>query len=337
MDIRNRRALHASAREAVAADPGQPKQVVLIYAGTSCLLSLLSSILSYYLDGQIADTGGLRNMGLRSILSTIQTVLPIVQTLVMLGLELGYHRAALMIARGQESGPRTLLAGFRRFGPMIRALFIQGMIYFAIGTIGTQLASYLFLMLPVSDSFYSQLMPLLESDAALDQAALTQQLLALDETALVSLAYSLIPFMLICLAVFALMAIPTFYRYRMVSFCLADGEGCGALAAMRASRTMLRRNRFALFRLDLSLWWYYLLQGFVTVLCYGGIILSMLGIELPLPAIVDLFLFPVLSLLAQFVIHYFVLNRVQTTYAMAYEALRSEPDQPRKENLPFAI
>lgn len=331
MDIRNRRAIHASAREAVAAAPGRPDLAVLLYAGTACLLALVSAFLSYYLDNQIAETGGLSNMGLRSILSTIQTILPVAQAVVMLGLELGYHRSVLNMARGQESGPRTVLEGFRRFGPILRAQIIQGLFYGMLGMVTMYLSTYLFLMLPMSADFYAIMEPFLSSASVLDQT------LVIDEATTIAAMSAMEGLIWIWLAMFALVAIPLYYRFRMVSFCLADGNGCGALMALRTSRILMHRNRFALFRLDLSLWWYYLLQVLVSAICYGNILLALVGIDLPLPDVLELFLFPVLSLMVQLVVHYFVLNRVYTTYALAYESLKQGPDEPRKDPLPFSV
>ena len=115
----------------------------------------------------------------------------------------------------------------------------------------------------------------------------------------------------------------------MVGLCIADEPRVGALAAMRQSRDMLRRNRFALFKLDLSMWWYYLLQLLVTVICYGNVLLPMVGVTLPFNDTVAYFLFLVLSLIAQMAVAYFAMNRVNVTYAMAYESLRPKPQESK--------
>ena len=83
MDIRNRKELHAAAVASLAAAPGQPRQAAALYAAIGSVLALLSAVISFILNNQIAQTGGLSNMGLRSMLSTAQSVLPVVQMVVM--------------------------------------------------------------------------------------------------------------------------------------------------------------------------------------------------------------------------------------------------------------
>lgn len=319
MDIRNRRAIHQAAGQALADAPGDPKRVALVYAGASCLLALAVTLISDVLSNQIANTGGLSNLGLRSMLSTGQTILPLVQMLILLCWDMGYTICSLRMARRQEASPRTLLEGFRLFGPVIRAVLIQALIFFAIGFAAMYLSSFLFMILPVSAKFYELVTPLLTSSAALDSGAL------LDEATISALSTAMIPMAFIFLAVFCAAAIPVAYQYRMVSYCLADSSRPGALAALRESRAMMRRNRFALFRLDLDFWWFYLLQVLISVLCYFDVLLPMAGITFPWSDTVSYFLFYGLSLAAQLALFYFALNRVHVAYATAYETLRPKP------------
>ena len=43
MDIRDRRQIHQTASQALRTAPGDPQKVVLVYAGISCLLTLVSA------------------------------------------------------------------------------------------------------------------------------------------------------------------------------------------------------------------------------------------------------------------------------------------------------
>ena len=85
---------------------------------------------------------------------------------------------------------------------------------------------------------------------------------------------------------------------------------------------MMRGNRFALLKLDVSLWWYYLATGAATVICYGDMLLPMLGIELPVSERFAYFAFYVLYLMATFAILVFLRNRVEVAYALAYDAVK---------------
>ncbi len=319
MDLSDGRALRHAAAEALSAAPRDPRWVVLAYSGGTCLLSLLMAVISFVLSNQISNTGGLHNMGLRSVLSTGQTILPLVQMLVLLCWDMGYAVCALRMARRQETVPKDLLEGFPRFGPMLRAAILRGLIYFALGFATMYLSSILFMMLPVSQAFYEQMEQLFTG------GALPASQLMLDDATVSALMQAMTPMLVIFLALFCACAIPIAYQYRMVTFCLADNPRLGALAAMRESRTMMRRKRFQLFRLDLGFWWFYLLQGLAVAVCYGDVLLPMAGVSLPWSSSVSYFLFYGLSLILQLALCYFALNRVHVTYAGAYDALRPKP------------
>lgn len=319
MDIRNRRAILDTASQKLAAAPGRPKQVVLIYAAIGCLLSLLSALISFILSNRIAETGGLSNMSLRSMLSTAQTILPVVQIVVMSCLGLGYHAAALNIARGQRSEPATLLEGFRRVGPLLRTLMLQYLIYFAIGFGAMYVSIYIFLMLPLSGGFYEIMMPVINSTSIMESG------LVMDDATLIAASNELLPVLWIFLVVFLAAFLPIYYQHRMVMFSLVDEPRLGAFRTLRSSSRMMRRNCFALLKLDLSFWWFYLLQILISIICYGDVLLPLLGISLPWSGTVSYFVFYAISLALQFVLFYFFMNRIHVTYAVAYEALRPKP------------
>lgn len=322
MNIRSRRALRQHAADSLAHASGNPVKIVLIFGGIICSLALAATVISYLLSLQISETGGLSSMGLRSILATVKYVLPIVQMIAALCLELGYSKATLDISRGRPARTETLLEGFRRFGPLIRALILQVLIITVICIATMYLSSYIFMFLPVSGPFYEAVEPLLSSMTALDTE------LALDDATLYALSETMIPMLWIFAAVFSIAAVPMLYSFRMVNYCLVDGDRIGAIAAMGMSRNMMRRNRFALFRLDLGFWWYYLLQALVTVVAYGDVLLAMLDIALPWSDTVSYFLFYGLSLALQMGVYWLFMNRVQVTYAAAYDALKPQSQPP---------
>ena len=93
MPIRDRQSLFRTADDTLHRDGAGLQQLLLIYLAIITTLSLVASALTVVLSGRIENTGGLSNFGLRSVLSTAQTVLPLVQSAVMVGLQLGYTRA----------------------------------------------------------------------------------------------------------------------------------------------------------------------------------------------------------------------------------------------------
>ena len=77
MTIPSFKILKTNASERVAAAQNSNK-IVLIYATIVTVLALLVTVIDYTLKLQIAQTGGLRNMGLRSVLSSIQSFFPMI-------------------------------------------------------------------------------------------------------------------------------------------------------------------------------------------------------------------------------------------------------------------
>ena len=328
MNIRDRSAIHQTAEHSLANAKGDPKKILLIYLAIITGLSLAVAGVSILLSNRIADTGGLGNMGLRSVLSTAKSVLPLVQSVILLGLEMGYYTMALNITRGEQISNDTLFGGFRCFFPLLRAQILLSFLYLGLGLLAVYPGAYIFLMLPISEGFYEVLTPIMESASQLTGTV------TIDEASMIAVSEAMEPALWIMGGLFLLLFIPTSYRYRMVTFRLIDQSRPGALRAMRESRAMMHRNRFALFRLDLSLWWFYALQGLTVALCYSDMLLPMFGITLPWSESVSYFVFLCLSLLVQFVVYYLFMNRVSVTYAAAYGALlpKEQPKEPTPVN-----
>ena len=317
MNIRSRSAIHEEARRALAQAP-DTKKTVLIYTAVCCGLSFLTTLLTVFLGDRINGTGGLSNIGLRSILSTGQSVLPLIQFIVTSCLGLGYHITMLTVTRGYEASPRILLQGFRHFGPLLRSILLQGFVYVGVALAATYGSSFLFLMTPLASGFMEVMEPLVSSMTVMDTGII------LDDATLLAATEAMLPMFWILIPVFLLLFVPVHYGFRMVNFCLAEDPRRGALFALAKSRRLMRRNRVALFRLDLSLWWYYVGSALVVLLCYGDTLLPMLGIDLPWDPTVSFYVFYLLSIAVQIALNYFAMNRVYAVYAVAYDALQDQ-------------
>ena len=319
MNIRNLRQLHETARQRL--DQAQYKnQIILIYAGISIGLSALVTVVTYFLGEQISQTGGLSNMGLRSVLSTVKAVLPLLQNLVLLCLELGFLNAMLRMSRGLYTSPQSLRAGLPRFWAAIRVTLLLSFRYLLIGICSFYLAVMIFTMTPLSRETISILEPLVSQMTVMDTE------LVLEAPVMAQLVNSMTPAFVIWGLLLLVTLVPVFYRYRLANYVLMYKPAYGALMALGESKVLTRKNCFALFKVDLSLWWYYLLVGLSTVLCYGDTICALVGVALPWSDTVSYFLFYGLFLAAQGALYYFFGNRVGITYALAYEALK-----PREE------
>lgn len=320
MDIRDTRQLKSFAAQRLENAQAAGK-IVLIFSGLVLGSSALVSLVNYLLSLQISKSGGLGNLGTRSILSTVQTMLPMVQSLLVKCLELGYLAAMLRVARGQYVSERTLKLGFDRFWPLLRLIIIEGLIYAAIGIGSVYLSVMIYLVTPLSRPVTELLMPLMQDSSILSSG------LVLDEATYAQLTAAMAPIFAICALVFCAVAAPVMYQYRMAQYVLIDRPGLGAMAALRESRKMMRRNRLKLLRLDLSLWWFYAALLVTDLVCYGDRILPMLGLSLPMSEDAGYYLFYGLYLVLLFAVYYFLRNRAEVTYALAYDSLKPQEKQ----------
>lgn len=301
----------------------EPQKIVLIYTGILLGVSAFSTVAQYLLGSGISQTGGLRNLGLRSMLSTVSNILPIAQYVILLCLGLGFAAAALRIARGQFASPKTLKAGFERFWPLAKCTLLQSLILLAVGFGSFYLAMAIYMFSPFSEGFFTIITPLLA-----DESILSTGIPVLDEATSLALMDQMWPMFIIFGILFLALAIPVTYRYRLVNYLIIDRPGIGAFAALRTSNSLMKGNKRRFFRLDLSFWWYYVLLSLASVVCYGDLVLAMLGISLPMSSTVSYFLFYALFLAADFGIYWFNLNRVEVTYALAYDALIPKQSNP---------
>ena len=301
-----------------------PKRMVLFHTGIILLISLVMTLLDYLLENAIGNTGGLSGMGTRSILSTIRSVLLIAQGVALPFWQIGYTFYALQVAQGKDTEYRTFCEGFRRFGPVLRLTIFTGIIYLAIALFCTYVSSFLFLMSPWGSALMEPLYEL-STGENMDAEALEQLVNIMS-------AEAMLPILLIFIPCYLLLCAPFFYRYRMAAFWLLDHPQGGALAAMHNSRKMMQGNRITLFRLDLQFWWFYLLDGIITLICYGDLLLEKLGISLPFSENLSYFLFFGIYLVCQLGLYYWRRNEVSVTYGHVYLSLLEQQPQETPKN-----
>ncbi len=313
MDIRNRQALIQHSAASLNASAYCPKKLALIHTGAAVVLSVLLTAINYFLSHQISSTGGLTGISLRSVLSTAQTMLGFLSVVLMPFWELGFVFAAMQISRRKEVNFSCLFQGFRRFGPVLRFSILQGLLYLAIIFLCANISSAIFLMTP-----FAQPMAELFEQMATETITQTQLTTVLSD--------AMLPFYGIFGILFAVLAIPVFYRFRLAKYLIVDDPKIGAFAALSRSHLQMRRNRLALFRLDLHFWWFYGLQLLCSALAYTDILASMLGISLPISETAAGFLCYGLSCIGQLLLAWFFVSPVAVTYATAYDVLNKTQD-----------
>lgn len=308
MDIQNRKALRMQAAQVLG--NGGYRKWILIHSGITLGVGLALTLIDYLLERQIGTTGGLGGVGLRAVLSTAQSVLQLVQVVALPFWQMGWIATVLRLARGQAAGADSLLAGFRRLGPVLRLTLLQGILYFVILLGSGYAGTMVFMMTP----FAGPVMELLTQDFSANPEAIYEAMGGVMNDAM-------LPMLLICLGVFLLVATPVFYRVRLADMCLMDSEDSRALAAIGKSVALTKGNAWKLFRLDLSFWWFYALDWLVTGAIYADVLLKAFGILPDLPAEVGYFGAYVLYAVCQLGLYSWRKTLVDATYVKAYDAL----------------
>lgn len=290
-----------------------PKKVVLVYAGIVALSSLVVTVVQDLLDSQISQTGGIQNIGTRSMLTTADTVLTIAQLLLVMCLTLGYTGSMLRIARGQYASPNSLKAGGERIWVLLRTRLLQMLIMTAAAFALCFLVINVCLLTPLSNRVIAVM------------GTVSAEVLLSDDLALISLYSAMLPIILIYLMVLVPLLWYFSCTYRMVDYLLIDRPQLGAFGVLRESRRMMQGNMKMMFRVDLSFWWYYLLQALVSVLIYLNMVLAPFAIGLP-PEVLY-WGTVVLYLAADFALRYFFSNKIAVTYALFYDSLCPKQEQ----------
>ena len=301
------RQLKSLAAERVAASRYNANKLALLFTGAQVAMSFLITLVNFLLSRQIEGTGGLGGLGTRTILTAAQMLLLVFGTLVTPFWNLGYTRAALNTVRRGDAEPRTLLEGFRLFLPALRLFFLQAALISVAFFVAVQAGTILYMLTPISEAA----MQLIESLLAGGEAALTAPG-AIDQ--LISVFWPM--YLLIGVALLVTM-LPLLYRLRLVEFSLVDGEE-KALKNLAWSNHRMRGKCFWMFKLDLSFWWFFLLQGLAAVLAYGDLLFG--GGD------VTYWIFYVLSAGAQLAIGWAFFPKVQATYALAYEEITTDTE-----------
>lgn len=308
MDLQDTRSWPALAGQRLKETP-QSKGVIRIYTGITVGLSILVTVALFFLEGAISDTGGLGSFGHRSLLMTLQTLLPIGLRLAGMCLELGFLAAMLRVSRGQYLSGNTLRLGLDRFWVLLRTKLLQMLVYLGVGIPVIYLAAFAYMMTPWGDDMLQALTPMFLA------GELTEELYD-------GMSQVMEPCVVFCGIVMLLVVLVVSYRYRMVDLLLIDKPGLGARGTLRESRGMMKGNGFRLFRLDLRLWWYYALLGLNLVAAELDLL-----VPLPWPEKVNYYVAWGLSLVITGLTCRFARGRAEVTYAFAYEALKPKDPQ----------
>ena len=306
MDIRQ---LKAQAQQKVADARYDAKKLALLFTGAAVALSFVITLIGFLMTKQMEGTGGLGGIGLRTALSSVQVLAMLTGMVVLPFWNLGYTRASLDTARDGSAEPRTLLSGFRLIFPAIRLFVLQWILYVLLVSLVMQAATTLYMFTPSSTAAMDFMSQILAGDAAM----------LIDPSTTDRLVQLFWPLYLIMGVMLLVILLPVFYRLRLLPFALTDGHE-KALQNMLRSNFLMRGNCLWLFKLDVSFWWYFLLNGLAVVLAYGDLLVG---------GDIAYWGFYILSAGAQLLLGWKFLPQVQTTYALAYDTIVNKKEQVR--------
>lgn len=240
----------ARLRMATAAYP--PQRLALLYAAITLGGSFLSMLFSYAVNLMMENTGGLSGLGTRAVMETVSTVLSFAVRIATPLLFMGFVHGTILVTREKPTCPKTLLTGPKRWALLLRHTLLQSLIFLCLGYLALQVATVVFTFLPGSERAMELMAGFMEDPAILAGNLTDAQLSQMME--------AMAPAYIIAAALFVAAYIPVSYRLRLGSFRVMEEAPVGAVKATLQSLRLMKGNCKALFRLDLSFWWYYLLQ-----------------------------------------------------------------------------
>ncbi len=309
MNILQPKTLKQRASALLAQSPGDYGKTVLLYSAILYGAPLILSVLDLLFNSVISGTGGLSGIGSRAALSTLQSLLNMLVSLVLPFWQIGILYTSIRLTRQQDVYTPMLKRGFDRFGPVLRYYLLMTAIAFGVCMVSAYASVPFAMNTPIPPALQEFL---LTADESVLHEISDQQLQALFLSVLLP-----------ALLVFSLIMLYLSYRLRLCQYLLLDDPQAGALEAMSMSSQLTKGHKWRLLLLDISFWWYYLLQGVLAVL---PLIPSFLG-KLPLPDTVLYLLLQLISCLGSIALFKWKGAYVELTFACAYDQLRTPPQQ----------
>lgn len=302
----------------LAAQNREPlRKLLLIYCGVIAVLTLGVPALDLFLSDQIGTTGGLAGMRLRTVLQTIREILNLVNQFFGYFWSAGFVIAMMAMVLGREPQTRDLTGGFRRFFRVLGHIAFEFLFVVILLVAAGNLAAMLFSMSPQGGALVRELTAITSDPNLLTpEGLLNVDLIPMDLLAAIAL-----PMTIITIVIFLPLYIWLSYGFRLSLYLLLDGTVPSAFQARFLSLRLMKGHKWAMLKLDLSFWWYYLLVAVITAVGYLDVILSLAGIPLPMDETVMFF-----ATIAAYCVLITALSlwkkaQVETSYVLAYEAI----------------
>lgn len=333
MKLADSRTLKTNARNALAAAFQPPRKLFAIHIAVIAGASLLVNLLSFLLEQGIVGATGLDGIGTRALLQTFQTILSAVYSVAQPFWQIALFFVALQVFRGQTARTDSLTVGFRHLWSVLKLLLLKLLLVMvfslAVGVVCSTVITIL--------SYTPLAKDMLAFIENLPATAMTDPYQLMEDPEIMdTLMRAILPIMPFAAVGTLLGLLPLLYRVRLLDFALADHPEDGPWSALRTSWRLTKGNWKALLRLDLSFWWFYLLDLLLLALYYADLYLP-----LQISPTAAFWLCCGAHAVGQIILYSLANPLVQTTYAAAYDDLytqmQEEEAQKQTAQTPFQL
>ena len=305
----------------------QFRRTMLAHGAVSVVFLLITSLISFYLNHAMADNQGLSGMGTTAVLRTAQVTLTLIGNILLPFWEIGILYTAIRAVRGESTEFPLLAQGFRRFGVVIRYFILWIVILFAVGMVCSNVLMALSMFLPTPPAIATALNGI-DPAAYTDMTEMLTDILgALAQVPKTQLLLYFVPLGILYVAGYITLLILLSYRFKMSRYLLIDETPMRARKTLGTSNRITKGERGNLFKLDLSFWWYYLLQLAVAAIVYLPDILMASGVALPVNYSTASLLSYVVYCILTLVLAWSAGAYYQVSLACAYETLKPQEEE----------
>ena len=154
------------ARLFLAAGPTNYLKLTLVYLAVLLGAQLLSGLVTFVTGLMMENAGGLSGLGTRTVLNSVDGVVALAVTVLTPLWSIGFVHCSIGLARQDAMEPQHLTEGFYRFFVLLRLALAQGIVYMVVISLATNLASILFMLLPMSEKALMVAEPYIADPAA---------------------------------------------------------------------------------------------------------------------------------------------------------------------------
>ena len=309
------RELKEAGRKALRAEPGY-KRLFFIYACVLSLAGFAVNLVTFLLEQQATKAVGLDGISTRTLLQTLQMMLSAIYSIAAPFWKIGLFFVALQTFRQVAPRKSALLEGFRYWGPVLRLVLMKILMLILFAVVVGLICSTIITLVsytPLAEDMNAFVETLPHMATQEDITEILEDPLVVDK--LVDAIMPLIPFAMT--AAFAGLC-PLGMRLRMMDFAMMDNPKEGPWTAMRTSWRITKGTCFAMLRLDISFWWYYLVLGLLT-----GMTILYTYFSLPVDPTTLFWVYNGVSLVGEIALHSLAGPRMRPAYAAAYESMKA--------------